>query len=79
MKKCFGFKQSPLEWNEYLNCSLEEIGLKRCLKEAYLYIRNDKQGYVIVGVNVDDIVIAYEKDEAYVELCYIHEIFSIRS
>jgi hypothetical protein len=33
-----------------------------------LYIKNDEKGYVIVGVYVDDIVIAYEKDEAYVEI-----------
>jgi hypothetical protein len=69
MKKClYGFKQSPLEWNENLNCTLEEIGLKRCLNEPCLYIRNDEKGYVIVGVYVDDIVIAYGKDEAYVEI-----------
>jgi hypothetical protein len=82
MKKCvYGFKQSPLEWNENLNCTLEEIGLnleeiglKRCLNEPCLYIRNDGKGYVIVGVYVDEIVIAYEKDEAYVEISKYLEI-----
>jgi hypothetical protein len=69
MKKClYGFKQSPLEWNENLNRTLEEVGLKRCLNEPCLYIRNDEQGYVIVGVYVDDIIIAFEKDETYIEI-----------
>jgi hypothetical protein len=58
-----------LEWNENLNSSLEEIGLKRCLNEPCLYIRNDEQGYLIVGVYVVDIIIGYEKDDdAYADI-----------
>ena len=54
----YGLKQAPRAWNLRLNNTLKEIGFKRCPQEQAVYMRTSRQSTIIIGVYVDDIIVA---------------------
>lgn len=64
-KVIYGLKQNGLGWNNELNIYFKKIGFKRLLNEPHLYKKeNEKKSITcILGVYVDDILIAGSEDE----------------
>lgn len=57
-KTLYGLKQSGREWNIRLNTFLtEKAGYARHEKDRCVYMRRDSNGYDIVGVWVDDLIL----------------------
>jgi transposase InsO family protein len=63
-KTLYGTKQAPHEWNNELSSFIESLGFKRCGSDTCVYVKKSKSGgTIIVGIFVDDIVIAYKKKD----------------
>jgi transposase InsO family protein len=64
----YGTKQASRLWQETLRKALEEIGFEQSSSDPCLYrwVRKDGQE-IILGVYVDDIVLAYSHDEIHEE------------
>jgi hypothetical protein len=60
LRKClYGLKQAAYEWRSHVNLTLVEMGFTRCISDECVYILRRKDGsYIIVGVYVDDILVA---------------------
>jgi hypothetical protein len=56
-KALYGLRQAPRAWNIKLDESLVSLGFDKCVTEHALYIRKTKEGNLIVGVYVDDLII----------------------
>eukprot|EP01038_Epipyxis_sp_PR26KG_P014695 gene14695-19743_t len=60
LKALYGLKQAPKEWNVRLNdflvntCCFTRLNTEHCL-----YISNNDNGYIIVAIYVDDLIVAY--------------------
>jgi Reverse transcriptase (RNA-dependent DNA polymerase) len=54
-KALYGLRQAPRAWNSKLDKSLKALSFERCLLEHAVYTR--KEGNLIVGVYVDDLII----------------------
>jgi hypothetical protein len=61
-KTIYGTKQAPNEWNSELSNFIESIlGFNRCVSDTCIYTKGSRTGNtIIIGVFVDDILIAYE-------------------
>jgi hypothetical protein len=57
-KSIYGLKQAPLVWNQNINGTLEKIGFIRNSAELGLYHKNDGDKTIILGLYVDDILLA---------------------
>ena len=58
----YGLKQAPRAWYDRLNAYLTEHGFKRGSANTTLFIRNDKNSFVIAQIYVDDIVFGATND-----------------
>ena len=56
-KALYGLKQAPRAWSVKLNQILRGFSFQRCTKEPSLYRREDKAGYLLVCVYVDDLLV----------------------
>jgi len=56
-KALYGLRQAPRAWNARLDSELLKLGFVRNLLEHAVYRRSDKDGYLLVGVYVDDLII----------------------
>ncbi|WVZ58506.1 hypothetical protein U9M48_008777 [Paspalum notatum var. saurae] len=56
-KALYGLRQAPRAWNIKLDSTLATPGFKRCASEHALYTRHSKEGLLIVGVYVDDLIV----------------------
>mgnify|MGYP002775250692 FL=1 len=63
-KSIYGLKQSPRMWHTKLHSHLIKIMFKRLASEPNLYIRKVGNIFVILGVYVDDLLIASNSIEA---------------
>ena len=63
-KSIYGLKQSPRMWHTKLHSHLIKIMFKRLASEPNLYIRKYGNIFVILGVYVDDLLIASNSIEA---------------
>ncbi|MEO5660525.1 MAG: reverse transcriptase domain-containing protein, partial [Polaromonas sp.] len=64
LKALYGTKQAPHDWNEVLNSFMLSIGFKRCVSDSCVYVRTTKTNRVIIiGLFVDDLPIAYHKQD----------------
>ena len=63
-KSIYGLKQSPRMWHTKLHSHLIKIIFKRLASEPNLYIRKVGNIFVILGVYVDDLLIASNSIEA---------------
>jgi hypothetical protein len=56
-KALYGLRQAPRAWNAKLDMSLMSLGFERCPMEHAVYKRTAGDGYLLVGVYVDDLII----------------------
>lgn len=56
-KALYGLCQEPRAWNTKLDKSLHELGFNKCVNEHGLYTRGVATSRVVVGINVDDLII----------------------
>jgi len=79
-KAIYGLKQSGLEWNNELNNYLIKIGFRRVFSEPCLYVKENKRKSIIciLGVYVDDILIAGNKGEIILVKKQIKNKFKIK-
>jgi hypothetical protein len=63
-KSLYGLKQSPRAWNKKFNLFLEKFGLTRTRSDSCVYVRNDKDNFVILGLYVDDGLLCASKEES---------------
>src|SRR5882724_8938209 len=54
----YGLKQASHEWYELFCKTLGNIGLSRCQVEHAVFYRCDKDDYIVMAVNVNDLSIA---------------------
>ena len=55
-KALYGLKQAPRTWYDRFTAYLTEHGIKRGSADTTLFIRNDKNSFVVTQIYVDDIV-----------------------
>ena len=58
----YGLKQAPRAWYDRLTAYLTEHGFKRGSADTTLFIRNDKNSFVVGQIYVDDIVFSVTND-----------------
>ena len=58
----YGLKQAPRAWYVRLTTYLTEHGFKRGFAHTTLFIRKDKNGFVVAQIYVDDIVFGATND-----------------
>ena len=58
----YGLKQPPRAWYDRLIAYLTKHGFKRGSADTILFIRNDKNSFVVAQIYVDDIVIGATND-----------------
>lgn len=56
-KALYGLRQAPRAWNAKLDMSLMSLGFERCPMEHAVYKPTVGDGYLLVGVYVDDLII----------------------
>ncbi|WVZ71928.1 hypothetical protein U9M48_020456 [Paspalum notatum var. saurae] len=56
-KALYGLRQAPQAWNIKLDTTLATLGFKKCSSEHAMYTRRSKEGILIVGVYVDDLIV----------------------
>jgi hypothetical protein len=54
-KTLYGLKQAPREWNEIFHSFMIESRFIQSQNDPCLYIRNDKESQILVGLYVDDV------------------------
>lgn len=54
----YGLKQAPLLWNDHINAALVSLGFIRHPGENGLYFHHSRDGLVLLGLYVDDILVA---------------------
>lgn len=59
----YGLKQSPRCWNATLDQQLREMGLSQSTSDPCIYTSTSEGEFFIVGVYVDDIILAGRSDE----------------
>ena len=58
----YGLKQAPRAWYDRLTAYLTEHGFKRGSADTTLFIRNDKNSFVVTQIYGDDIVFSVTND-----------------
>jgi hypothetical protein len=61
-KTLYGLRQAPRAWNAKLDSTLQMMGFEQSPHEAAVYRRGNGRNVLLVGVYVDDLVIASTKD-----------------
>ena len=63
LKRAFyGLKQAPRAWYDKLTAYLTEHGFKRRFADTTLFIRKDKNYFIVAQIYVDDIVFGATND-----------------
>src|SRR5262249_21386407 len=57
-KSLYGLKQASRLWNKRIDSFLLDNGFKRCISDPCIYHQYTSDGIVILGIWVDDIIIA---------------------
>ena len=58
LKPLYGLKQSGRCWNDSINNYLESIQFRRCNFDPCIYVLHAVDGYMLLGLYVDDILMA---------------------
>ena len=61
-KSIYGLKQSARCWNVELDKKLKEMGFRQCESDPCIYTKETKEGYCIIAVYVDDLIVGGEND-----------------
>ena len=62
-KALYGLKQAPRAWYSRIDKHLMQLGFRRSLNEATLYIKGDEINFVVVSLYVDDLLITGSNEE----------------
>jgi len=62
-KSLYGLKQAPREWNKKVNSVFREYNLRRLDSDPCVYVSGSGDNLLIVGLYVDDLVLAYKNEE----------------
>ena len=77
-KALYGLRQAPRAWNAKLDASLASLGFSRSASEHGVYSRGTANTLLIVGIYVDDLVIAgAEPEEVQRFKGEMHRLFSM--
>ena len=57
-KALYGLRQAPRAWNTKLDATLKEMGFQQSAHKAAMYQRGGGRSVLLVGVYVDDLIIA---------------------
>ena len=57
-KSLYELKQAPRAWYKELDTSLKSLGFKGTISDHSIYVRDNSEGLIIVGVYVHDLTIA---------------------
>ena len=57
-KSLYGLKQAGREWNKKLNDTMQKLDFRRCNGDTCVYTRCKGAAFCIVGIYVDDMIIA---------------------
>jgi len=60
-KSLYGLKQAPRAWYRELDTSLKSLEFRRTISDHSIYVRDDSERLIMVGVHVDDLTIAAAK------------------
>ena len=72
-KALCGLRQSPRLFNKLLNELLTSCGLQRCEHEACIYKYYGADGWVLIGCEVDDLIVTGTNDKKIAELKKVFE------
>ena len=67
-KALYGLRQSPQLFNKLLDELLNSCGLRRCVHEACIYKYYDADGWVLIGAEVDDLIVTGTNTKKMAEL-----------
>ena len=62
-RSIYGLKQSARCWNYELDKKLKEMGFKQSKSDPCIYIKDTKEGYCIIAVYVDDLIVGGENEK----------------
>ena len=62
-RSLYGLKQSPRCWNQALDTQLKSMGFKQSVSDPCIYTSKTDDGLFILGVYVDDILLAGESEQ----------------
>ncbi|KAL4342059.1 hypothetical protein GQ457_08G024400 [Hibiscus cannabinus] len=64
----YGLKQAPRAWYYRIDSYLQKLGFQRCINEATLYLKKDKNAYLLViSLYVDDLLVMGSNDKTVLE------------
>lgn len=64
-KSLYGLKQAGRDWNKKINEILNVIGFVKCRTDSCVYVLRNGQHISIIGLYVDDLIIAYSTKELF--------------
>jgi hypothetical protein len=67
-KALYGVRQAPRAWNAKLDSELLKLGFIKNPLEHAVYKRSDQNGYLLVGVYVDDLIITGSSETSIIVL-----------
>ena len=71
----YGLKQAPRAWYDRLTAYLTKHGFKRGFADTTLFIRKDKNSFVVAQIYVDDIVFGATNDSLAHFFCRRNECY----
>jgi hypothetical protein len=57
IKAIYGLRRAPKAWNDKLKARFTELGFTQCVADECLFMKKTTNGWIIVGVFVDDILL----------------------
>ena len=72
-KALYGLRQSPRLFNKLLDELLNSCGMRRCVHEACIYKYYDADGWVLIGAEVDDLIVTGTNTKKMAELQQIFQ------
>jgi hypothetical protein len=57
VKAIYGLRRAPKAWNDKLKARFSELGFTQCIADECLFMKETTNGWIIVGVFVDDILL----------------------
>ena len=78
-KSIYGLKQSPLCWYNKMLQALESFGFQKASAEHGVFYLSNKTGHCMLGLYVDDLIIAGSTDEAIADVkAYLSGTFKMK-
>ena len=62
-RSIYGLKQSARCWNAELDKKLKNMGFNQCKSDPCIYIKETKEGYCVIAVYVDDLIVGGENEK----------------